>query len=404
VDVVLLDVMLPDRSGLELLPELRQRDPDLPVVVITAYSSIESAIEAIRAGAFHYLPKPFKNDEVLHLIQRAAEHRRLLAENLRLRNRLAGLAEIVGTSRAMREVLELVQRAAPARSNILIVGEPGTGKELVARSIHRLSPRRSGPFIPVHTGAIPEELMESTLFGQVEEPGGGQRGVFESADSGTLFLDEVGTLSLEIQARLLGVIQEREFHPVGGTVPVQVDVRIIAATNVDLWSEVRDGSFREDLYYRLNVISIELPPLRNRAEDIPLLALHFLRIFAAENERHIEGFTPRAMEALMAYPWPGNVRELQNVVERAVVLCKKDLIGEDLLPETVRRGMARTESATVLPPEGLDFRRAVENYQRTLIAEALRRTGGVQRQAARLLRLSPTTFNEKVHRLGLAEE
>ncbi len=404
MDVVLLDVMLPDRSGLELLPELRQRDPDLPVVVITAYSSIESAIEAIRAGAFHYLPKPFKNDEVLHLIQRAAEHRRLLAENLRLRNRLAGLAEIVGTSRAMREVLELVQRAAPARSNILIVGEPGTGKELVARSIHRLSPRRSGPFIPVHTGAIPEELMESTLFGQVEEPGGGQRGVFESADSGTLFLDEVGTLSLEIQARLLGVIQEREFHPVGGTVPVQVDVRIIAATNVDLWSEVRDGSFREDLYYRLNVISIELPPLRNRAEDIPLLALHFLRIFAAENERHIEGFTPRAMEALMAYPWPGNVRELQNVVERAVVLCKKDLIGEDLLPETVRRGMARTESATVLPPEGLDFRRAVENYQRTLIAEALRRTGGVQRQAARLLRLSPTTFNEKVHRLGLAEE
>ncbi len=404
VDVVLLDVMLPDRSGLDLLPELRRRDPDLPVVVITAYSSIESAIEAIRAGAFHYLPKPFKNDEVLHLIQRAAERRRLIAENLRLRNRLAGLSEIVGTSRAMKEVLELVQRAAPARSNILIVGESGTGKELVARSIHRLSPRRDGPFVPVHTGAIPEELMESTLFGQVEESGGGHRGMFDSADSGTLFLDEVGTLSLEVQARLLGVIQEREFHPVGGTTPVQVDVRIIAATNVDLWSEVRDGSFREDLYYRLNVISIELPPLRNRAEDIPLLALHFLRIFAAENERHIEGFTPRAMEALMAYPWPGNVRELQNVVERAVVLCRKDLIGEDLLPETVRRGMARTETTTVLPPEGLDFRKAVENYQRTLIAEALRRTGGIQRQAARLLRLSPTTFNEKVHRLGLAEE
>ena len=403
---MLLDVMLPDRSGLELLPELRERDPDLPVVVITAYSSIESAIEAIRAGAFHYLPKPFKNEEVLHLIRRAAERRRLIAENLRLRDRLAGLSEIVGTSRAMKEVFELVQQAAPARSNILIMGESGTGKELVARSIHRLSTRREAPFVPVRTGALPEELVESTLFGHGEEgpQGSVQRGVLESAHGGTVFLDEVATLSLEVQARLLGVIQEREFRRSGGSDPVRLDLRIIAATTVDLWQEVRDGSFREDLYYRLNVISIELPPLRNRTEDIPLLALHFLRIFAAENERHIEGFTPRAMEALMAYPWPGNVRELQNVVERAVVLCRKDLIEEDLLPEAVRRGMARTQTASVLPPEGLDFRKAVENYQRTLIAEALKRTGGVQRQAARLLRLSPTTFNEKVHRLGLAED
>ncbi len=398
---MLLDVMLPDRSGLDLLPEIRRRDPDLPVVVITAYSSIESAIEAIRAGAFHYLPKPFKNDEVLHLIRRAAEQRRLVTENLRLRNRLAGLSEIVGTSRAMREVLELVQRAAPARSNILITGEPGTGKELVARAIHRLSPRRDGPFVPIHTGAVPDEHMESTLFGHEEEA---TRGALESARGGTFFIDEVGALSPEIQARLLGVIQEREYLRVGGSEPLPLDVRIIAANDGDLWGEVRAGAFREDLYYRLNVITIELPPLRNRAEDIPLLALHFLRIFAAENGRHIEGFTPRAMEALMAYPWPGNVRELQNVVERAVVLSRGDLVGEDLLTEEVRRGMARTEAATVLPPEGLDFRKAVEAYQRTLIAEALKRTGGVQRQAARLLRLSPTTFNEKVHRLGLADD
>ncbi len=405
--LVLLDLMLPDRSGLEILPEIHRHDPDLPVIVITAYSSVESAIEAMRAGAYHYIPKPFKNDEVLHVIRQALERRRLVEENVRLRRQLEGLGEIVGRSPRMREVFELMKRAAPARSNILIVGESGTGKELVARAIHRLSPRSSGPFVPLHTSAIPSELLESTLFGHVKGAFTGavasRRGLFEAANDGTLFLDEVGTIAPDTQAKLLRVIQEREFRRVGGVEPISVDVRIIAATNVDLRREVQEGRFREDLYYRLNVISIELPPLRRRREDIPLLAAHFLRIYAEENERTIDGFTPAAMDALTAYAWPGNVRELENAVERAVVLCTGRTIGVDLLPQPVRAGALEPPSEPMVPSEGLDFKDAVRDYQRRLIRDALERTGGVQRRAAKLLRLSPKTLNDMIHRLGIDE-
>ncbi len=403
--VVLLDLMLPDRSGLDILPEFHRRDPEVPVIVITAYSSVESAIEAMRAGAYHYIPKPFKNDEVLHVIRQALERRRLVEENVRLRRQLEGLGEIVGRSPQMREVFELLKRAAPARSNILIVGESGTGKELVARSIHRLSPRSTGPFVPVHTSAIPAELLEPTLFGQVEGSGdgggGGRRGLFEAANDGTLFLDEVGTLSPDAQAKLLRVIQERELRPAGAAKPVSVDVRIIAASDVPLRGEVEAGRFREDLYYRLAVISIELPPLRRRKEDVPLLANHFLRLYARENEREIEGFTPAAMDALVAYSWPGNVRELENAVERAVVLCTGRTIGVDLLPPPVRAGALEPPSEPMVPPEGLDFKGAVARYQRRLIQDALARTGGVQRRAAKLLNLSPKTLNDMIHRLGI---
>jgi len=408
IDVVLLDLMLPDRSGLELLPEIKAYDPHLPVVVITAYSSVESAIEAMRGGAFHYVPKPFKNEEVLNLVHRAAERRALLVENLQLRSRLEGMGEIVGTSRRIEEVFELMRRAAPARSTILIVGESGTGKELVARAIHRLSSRGGGPFVPVHTTAIPADLLESTLFGHVKGAFTGavsnRKGLFEAAHMGTLFLDEVGTISPETQTKLLRVIQEREIRRVGSVEAKLVDTRLLAATNTDLWEEVQDGNFREDLYYRLNVITIELPPLRDRYEDVPLLATHFLRIYAQENQREVEGFTSEAMDALTGYRWPGNVRELENVIERGVVLCRGDTIDVDELPPALRGEAPGKVPKVDFPSEGLDFRQTVADYQENLIREALRRSGGIQRRAARMLQLSPTTLNEMIHRLGVETE
>ena len=405
VDVVLLDLMLPDRSGLELLPEIREYDPNLPVVVITAYSSVESAIEAMRGGAFHYVPKPFKNEEVLSLVRRASERRALLVENVELRSRLDGMGEIVGTSRRVEEVFELMRRAAPARSTILVAGESGTGKELVARAIHRLSPRGDGPFVPVHTSAIPADLLESTLFGHVKGAFTGavstRKGLFEAAHNGTLFLDEVGTILLETQTKLLRVIQEREVRRVGSVEAKAVDARLVAATNTDLWEEVQKGRFREDLYYRLNVITIEMPPLRERDGDIPLLTTHFLRIYSEENQREVKGFSSAAMDALSDYHWPGNVRELENAVERAVVLCRGETIEIDELPQAVR-GMASGKSVvTDFPSDGIDFRTSVAEHQEHLIREALKRSNGVQRRAAGLLRLSPTTLNEMIHRLGI---
>jgi len=405
VDVVLLDLMLPDRSGLDLLPDIKEFDPHLPVVVITAYSSVESAIEAMRRGAFHYVPKPFKNEEVLHLVRRAFERRMLLVENLELRSRLEGMGEIVGTSRRIEEVFELMRRAAPARSTILVVGESGTGKELVARAIHRLSPRGDGPFVPVHTTAIPADLLESTLFGHVKGAFtgavSGRKGLFEAAHNGTLFLDEVGTISPETQTKLLRVIQEREIRRVGSVEAKGVDTRLVAATNTDLWQEVQEGNFREDLYYRLNVITIELPPLRERREDIPLLATHFLRQYSEENQREVEGFSSQVMDAMSDYHWPGNVRELENAIERAVVLCRRDSIEIDELPQAVRGDPSPTQATTVFPAQGLDFRGSVAEFQEHLIREALKRSGGVQRRAAGLLKLSPTTLNEMIHRLGI---
>jgi two-component system NtrC family response regulator len=405
VDVVLLDLMLPDRSGLDLLPDIKEFDPHLPVVVITAYSSVESAIEAMRRGAFHYVPKPFNNEEVLHLVRRAFERRMLLVENLELRTRLEGMGEIVGTSRRIEEVFELMRRAAPARSTILVVGESGTGKELVARAIHRLSPRGDGPFVPVHTTAIPADLLESTLFGHVKGAFtgavGARKGLFEAAHNGTLFLDEVGTISPETQTKLLRVIQEREIRRVGSVEAKAVDTRLVAATNTDLWQEVQKGNFREDLYYRLNVITIEMPPLRDRREDIPLLATHFLRQYNEENQREVEGFSSQVMDALSDYHWPGNVRELENAVERAVVLSRGGSIEVDELPQAVRGDSPSAPATTVFPAEGIDFRGSVAEYQEHLIREALKRSGGIQRRAAGLLKLSPTTLNEMIHRLGI---
>jgi len=404
IDLVLLDLMLPDRPGLEVLKELKGRDPEVVVVVITAFSSVETAISAMRQGAFHYVPKPFKNQEVVLTVRKGLDQRRLRTENRSLRQRLEGLEHLVWRSQAMESVIELVRRAAPSRSNILLTGESGTGKELLARAIHRLSPRQEGPFVVVNTGSVPTDLLESTLFGHVRGAFTGaianRRGLFEVADGGTIFLDEIGTITMQTQAKLLRVIQEREFIAVGGEQAIRVDVRIIAATNADLQRMVADGTFREDLYYRLNVISIVLPPLRQRREDVPALTNHFLRRYGQENAKPTLQLTPQALDVLMSYHWPGNVRQLENVIERAVVLCTADAIGPDFLPAEVLTPQATP--APALPSDGVDLRESVNRYTRSLIEASLARCGGVQRRAAQMLRVRPSTLNEMIRRLGIA--
>jgi DNA-binding NtrC family response regulator len=404
VDLVLLDLMLPDKPGLEVLRELKGRDPETVVVVITAYSSVETAIAAMREGAFHYIAKPFKNQEVVLTVRKGLEQRRLRTENRDLRQRLEGLGTMVWRSQAMERVIGLVRRAAPSRSNILLTGESGTGKELLARAIHQLSPRVEGSFVVVNTGSVPTDLLESTLFGHMRGAFTGavanRRGLFEVADSGTIFLDEIGTITPPTQAKLLRVIQEREFIPVGGEQTVKVDVRIIAATNADLPRMVAEGTFREDLFYRLNVITIELPPLRKRPDDIPALVNQFLRRFAEENAKPALALTPRALDVLMGYSWPGNVRQLENVIERAVVLCPGDVIDMDLLPGEVLA--PQSPPAAKLPAEGVGLKDAVNAYTRALIEASLARCGGVQRRAAQMLSVRPSTLNEMIRRLGIA--
>jgi DNA-binding NtrC family response regulator len=409
-DLVLLDLMLPDRPGLELMRDIRRQDPDAVVVIVTAYSSIEGAIEAMRDGAFHYIPKPFQNQEVLLTVRKGAEARRLTEENRRLKEELSkryGLGRIVGKSDTMRKVFDLVRLAGPSKSTILVEGESGTGKELVARAIHTHSPRSGAPFVTVNSGSMPADLLESNLFGHVRGSFTGavanKKGLFEVAEGGSIFLDEIGTVGLETQAKLLRVIQEKEFMRLGSVETQKADVRIIAATNVDLKKMVGEGRFREDLYYRLCVITIPIPPLRERREDIPLLADHFVRLYASENNKPISGLEPEAMKALLDYDYPGNVRELENAIERAVVLCSAGSIGLDLLPETVLQP-GRGEVLIRLPENGSTYRDLIEEYERRLIRTALRRTNGVQKRAAELLKLKPTTLHEIIKRLEIRDQ
>ena len=407
-DVVLLDLMLPDRPGLEVLREIRRRDPGAVVVVITAYSSIENAILAMREGAFHYIPKPFQNEEVVLTVRKGGEQRRLAEENRRLHAELSqrrGLDRIVGKSSPMQKVFELIRMAAPSKSTILIEGESGTGKELVAKAIHQLSARSSNPFVTVNSGSMPADLLESNLFGHVRGAFTGaiahKKGLFEVADGGTLFFDEIGTVSIDTQSKLLRVIQEREFMRVGATDTQKADVRILAATNSDLKRLVSEGKFREDLYYRLCVIRVALPPLRERKEDLPLLIDHFLRLYANENAKPIAGIEPDALRALYNHHWPGNVRELENAIERSVVLSGGPSIGIDLLPDSVF-APEDSSAAVPIPAEGLSYREAVENFERRLVVSALKRAGGVQKKAAELLKTRPTTLHEIIKRLGLS--
>ncbi|HEX4961136.1 MAG TPA: sigma-54 dependent transcriptional regulator [Thermoanaerobaculia bacterium] len=411
VDLVLLDLMLPGMHGMEVMREMRRRQPDVVVVVITAYSSIESAIEAMREGAFHYIPKPFKNEEVLLTVRKGLEQRRLTAENRSLKEQLRqrfAFDNIIGKSKPMQQVYELIQLAAPSKSNILVLGESGTGKELVAKAVHHHSRRSNGPFITVNSGSMPADLLESNLFGHVRGAFTGavasKKGLFELADGGSVFFDEIGNIPLDTQAKLLRVIQEREFMRLGGLETIRVDVRLIAATNADLEAAVQQGQFREDLFYRLNVITVSLPPLRKRTEDIPLLAQHFLSFYARENEKRIRTIAPRAMELLLDYHWPGNVRELENAIERAVVLSIGEELTEELLPASVRLHESTGLLPPSLPSNGLSFKDAVSDYERQIIIRALQSCGGVQKRAAELLHVKPTTLHEMMKRLNISSE
>ena len=411
IDLVLLDMMLPGMQGHEVLRQIRLRDPDQVVVIITAYSSIGGAIEAMRDGAFDYITKPFKNDEVLLTLRKGLDQRRLQSENRSLKEQLRqrfGFEQIIGKSKPMQQVFDLIRLAAPAKSNILILGESGTGKELVAKAIHHHSRRAQGPFVTVNSGSMPPDLLESNLFGHVKGAITGaisnKKGLFELANAGSVFFDEIGNIPVDTQAKLLRVIQEREFMRLGGVETIKVDVRIIAATNAELEALVRSGQFREDLYYRLNVITISLPPLRRRSEDIPLIAKSFLLRFAAENEKALRDISPRAMELLIDHHWPGNVRELENAIERAVVLSTGEVLDVDLLPLAVRQPASAVAPAAALPANDIAFKAAVSAYERQLIIKALKAANGVQKRAAELLQVKPTTLHEMMKRLNISAE
>jgi DNA-binding NtrC family response regulator len=408
-DAVIADMMMPGMDGMRVLEELHKHDEELPVVMITAFASMESAITAMKKGAFDYITKPFKNDEVLVVLRNAIERRRLVAENVALRQNLQAryhkFAGIIGKSPRMKQVFDLVIQAAPSRSTILITGESGTGKELVARAIHSNSSRAEKSFVTVNSGNLPPDLLESTLFGHVKGAFTGavypKKGLFDLADKGSIFFDEIGNIPLETQAKLLRVMQEREFMRLGGMETIKVDVRIIAATNVDLKREVEDGRFREDLYYRLHVIAIHLPSLRDRKDDIPLLVQHFLEKYGTENARPNLEVTPEALDLLMDYDWPGNVRELENVIERGTVLTQGQRIGQDLIPDHVRRAPNLQMPHIVMPSEGVSLKEVTAAYERQWIESALEAAGGVQKRAAELLRIKPTTLNEMIKRYDI---
>ena len=417
-DLVLLDLMLPDRSGLEVLEEVREHDTATPIVMLTAFGSIETAVKAIRLGANDFYTKPWNNDKLVLGIEQVITRSRLEAENLRLRSQLRerySFANIIGKSEPMQDVFGLVSQVAPSRSTVLVTGESGTGKELIARAIHTNSPRANKPFVPVNSGSIPVDLLESALFGHVKGAFTGasnsHRGFFETADGGTIFLDEIGTLSVETQAKLLRVIQEREFMPVGSSEAIKVDVRIVAATNEDVAKLVGEGRFREDLYYRLNVIGIKLPPLRERREDIPLLIQHFFDRFCLENTRFVdEGgkssleFATDAMGILMDHRWPGNVRELENVVERAVVLATESRVPVQALPESLleQNGIHRPQlPIDFQPTAGESLPEIVEEFERRVLLAALEEHGWNQTETAKSLRVALSTLNQKIQRLGI---
>ena len=422
-DLMLLDVSLPDRNGLELLREIRRRDPYLSIILITAYGSIDMARAAFKSGAQDYITKPWSNDELIQQVSLAVEGRRLREENVQLKRALKqryNFPSIVGKSEKMLAVFDLVTQVAPSRSTVLISGESGTGKELIAKAIHSASTRADKAFIPVNTGSIPVDLLESQLFGHVKgaftSAIASKKGLFEVADQGTIFFDEISTISPETQAKLLRVIQEREFMRLGGTETIKEDVRILAASNEDLMKLVREGRFREDLYHRLNVISIHMPPLRERKEDIPLLIDRFLEQFCRENGKPPRGFTHGAMKALMDYDWPGNVRELENVVERAVVLSTHEALDIDLLPESVRtreivKGV-RLQLTEFLPPlpgeigsRGMapapSLFQILEEVERRIIVDMLERTNWNQTEAAERFQIPLSTLNQKIKRLGI---
>src|ERR1700747_1712470 len=424
-DLMLLDVSLPDRHGLELLREIRRRDPTLSIILLTAFGSIDMARAAFKGGAQDFITKPWSNDELIAQVSVAIEGRRLREENVQLKRALKqryNFPSIIGKSEKMLAVFDLITQVAPSRSTVLIYGESGTGKELIAKAIHSASTRADKAFIPVNTGSIPVDLLESQLFGHVKgaftSAVASKKGLFEVADQGTIFFDEIATISPETQAKLLRVIQEREFMRLGGTDQLKVDVRIVAASNIELLTLVREGRFREDLYHRLNVIHLTLPPLRDRREDVPMLLAHFLVRYCEENGKPMRQFTPGALKLMMDYDWPGNVRELENVVERAVVLSTSERAGAELLPESIRskeivRGvrLQLSEFTPPLPGEpgartGADQSRPslfqiMDEIERRIIMDMLERTNWNQTEAAERFLIPLSTLNQKIKRLNI---
>ena len=397
VDLLIADLRMPGLDGLELLRAGRLIVPDMEVIVLSGHGTVEEAVEAMKEGAWDFLTKPFDRAPLVRAVRQALERRTLVLENRRLRRRLddlAGAGEMIGTSPAILDVLRLVKQVAPTSATVLIQGESGTGKELVARALHELSPRREKPFVTVNCAALPETLLESELFGH--EKGaftgavGRRSGRFELADGGTLLLDEVGDLSPLAQAKVLRVLQEGEFEPIGGMRTLKVDVRILAATNQDLLGLVRDKRFREDLYYRLQVISVTVPPLRERREDIGLLAQHFLRRYAAKNHRTLDGFTEAALAGLVDYPWPGNVRELEHAIERATILTRGPFVEVTDLPEAVAH--AEPSARVVSIPIGMPL----DEVEQRLIGETLKLTKGNKELAAKLLGIASRTIYRKL--------
>jgi DNA-binding NtrC family response regulator len=385
-DVAIVDLKMPRMDGIEVLQAIKRDYPHIPVIMITGYATVESAVEAMKSGAFDYLPKPFTPDEVAVVVKKAVETRSLILENIYLRGEIQakyGFENIIGTSKKMQEIYRLIAKVAPTNSTVLITGESGTGKELIARAIHYNSQRKERQFVPVDCAVLSENLLESELFGHVKGSFTGavvtKPGLFEVADGGSLFLDEIGNISLAMQSKLLRFIQEREFTPVGGTKLKKVDVRLVAATNSNLQEKIKEGTFREDLFYRLNIVPISLPPLRERKEDIPLLAMHFLKKYCQEMGKNPKVFSQMAMEMLMGYPWPGNVRELENIVERAVVMTEEDAILPQHLPLPMQE---RSEGLTFAVPKTNEELRelkrhlrdkAVEEAERLFVLDALSR-------------------------------
>ena len=410
LDLALVDLRLPDGDGIELMQKLRATHPNIQVIILTGHGSIELAVRATQHGAFHFVTKPFNMEELLSIVSRALTHKTLQQENLQLRSALHRkyrFDNIIGQGEEIRKVLSMIERVADSDSTVLVTGESGTGKELVAKAIHYNSPRAAKAFVPINCGAIPGELLESELFGHVKGAFTGaisnRQGRFEIASGGTLFLDEIGELSLPLQVKLLRVLQERRFEPVGSAKTQEADVRIIAATNVDLAKAVQKGQFREDLYYRLNVIPLPIPALKSRRGDIPLLLHHFVQHFNSSKNRNIAGFSSEALEALYHYPWPGNIRELENLVERLAILKGSGIVEVSDLPEQYRtQRAAPSQNETLeLPMDGMDFNSAVDAYENLLILQALEKTGWNRNQAAALLKLNRTTLVEKIKKKGL---
>jgi len=402
-DIIITDLFLPDISGIDILKKVKRDSPLTEVILITGHASAETAVRAMKEGAYDYITKPLNVDELKLIIAKAVEKHRLLSENVYLKKQLRDkfeFANIIGSSPAMQQVFALMKRIVKTDSTVLVTGESGTGKEIVAKAIHFNGPRRDRPFIAVHCGAIPENLLESELFGYVRGAFTGATrdkiGKFEAASGGTIFLDEIGTMPIQLQTKLLRVLQEQEVERVGSTRPIKIDVRIISATNLDLAEEVKKGTFREDLYYRLNVIPLSLPPLRERVEDILPLAKHFLAKYCKEMRRPPMPLTTEAVEALERYHWGGNVRELENVMERVVALTEADTISLHDLPPNIRE-----EALTRVTERGVDLMKVIAEIERSMITDALALSDGVKARAAALLNLNRTTLVEKMRRLGM---